>query len=42
MEAVRRNSVDGWTLDKLEVAESGKVKAQVLQGVGGLVDEEDV
>ncbi len=42
LEAVGRNGVHRWTLNKLEVAECGKVEAEVLQCVGSLVDEEDV
>lgn len=40
LEAVRSNRVYGRPFDKLEVAESCEVEAKVLQGVGGLVDEE--
>lgn len=42
LEAVRRDSVHSWTLDDLEVSKSCKVEAEILEGVGGLVDEEDV
>jgi hypothetical protein len=31
-----------WSLDKFEIAESLKVDREVLKGVGGLVDKENV
>ena len=40
LEAVRSNCVYGRPFDKLQVAKSCEVEAEVLQGVGGLVDEE--
>ena len=37
LETVRRDSICRWALDEFEIAQGGKVQAQVLQRVGGLV-----
>jgi len=42
LEPMRRDRVHRGPLNNLEVTESGKVEAKVLEGVGSLVDEEDV
>lgn len=39
---MRSNSIDCRSLDDLQVTQGSKVQAQILQGVGGLVDEENV
>ncbi len=42
MEAVGCKGVDGGTFDDFEVAKGGKIEAEVLECVGGLVYEEDI
>lgn len=42
LEAVRGDCVDRGAFDDLEVAEGGKVEAEVLECVWGLIDEEDI
>jgi hypothetical protein len=42
LESMRRDSVHRRPFDDLEVTQSRKVKAEVLECVGRLVDEEDV
>ena len=42
LEPMRRDSVHRRPFDDLEVTQSSKIKAEVLECIGGLVDQEDV
>ena len=39
LEAMGSDGVNGWPLDQLQITESREVKAEILESVGGLVDE---
>jgi len=39
---MRSDSIDCRSLDDLQITQGSKIQAQILQGVGGLVDKENI